>query len=93
MLVFEDADLAGVASSLASMGTTVLGSSDNGINKILRVSASGTRLASVAQHPDVEWIEPYVRPQAFNATAQWVHQTNASESRRIWDLGIHGEGR
>jgi subtilisin family serine protease len=32
-------------------------------------------------------------PEFSNSSAQWVVQTNATNNRRVWDLGIRGQGQ
>ncbi len=93
LLVFQDGDLAGVRQAIAAAGGRVVLVSDNGINKIVRAALPGTRVPELSQQPDVAWIEPYVQPMLDNATDQWVTQTGASNNRRVWDMGIHGEGQ
>ena len=95
VLLFEDGDLDGVRGFVQSLGGEIVVSSSNGINKLLRITVGGDGLVRLAQHPDVAWIEPYVQPTADNSIAQWVVQTGriGTLNRRVWDMGIHGEGQ
>ncbi len=93
VLAFLDGDLAGIEAAAIAAGGMVVTRSNNGINKILRVSIPGTATTALAQHPDVAWIEPHVQPILDNFNAQWVVQTNSNGNRRIWDLGLKGEGQ
>lgn len=96
VLVFPDGDLGAVRRGIEARGGTVDEASANGINNILRATLPGTALAALAQDPDVLWIEPHVPLELLNDNVQWVVQTNAgagaSGNRRLWDLGLHGEG-
>ncbi len=93
LLVFPDGDLPGVVQAAHATGAVVLVASDNGINKILRVTAPGPALEALARHDDVAWIEPYVAPQLHNDQAQWVVQTGINGNRHLWDMGLAGEGQ
>jgi hypothetical protein len=92
-LLFPDADAPGVSRALTALGAQVSQVSDNGVNKLVRFRISGPQLAAVAALAPVVWIEPVVLPQLDNDLAQWVVQTNVLDSRRVWDMGIKGEGQ
>jgi hypothetical protein len=93
VLAFPDADVAALNTQLVNAGAQVLARSDNGINKIFRISAPGAALDPLARIQGVAWIEPYVRPVADNANVEWIDQTFSTNNRRLWDLGLHGEGQ
>jgi hypothetical protein len=93
VLVFPDGDLDAVKAAAGAAGIQVALSSSNGINKVLRVTGTTAALTALAQHGDVAWVEPYVQPKMDNDQAQWVIQTAAANNRRVWDLGIMGEGQ
>ncbi|HEU5456430.1 MAG TPA: S8 family serine peptidase, partial [Nocardioides sp.] len=93
LLAFPDGDLDAVGFVARAAGAEVLVTSDNGINKILRLRAPGAAFVALAQHEDVAWIEPYVAPELHNDQAQWVVQTGINGNRRVWDMGLHGEGQ
>jgi Subtilase family len=93
LLAFPDGDLASIEAAVKSAGGEVVLRSDNGINKILRIRLPGTAVPALAAHDDVQWIEPYVQPVADNVNAQWVVQTGATNNRRLWTLGLNGEGQ
>ncbi|MEO5617443.1 MAG: S8 family serine peptidase [Candidatus Eisenbacteria bacterium] len=94
-LLFPDADLAATVLNLTALGANVAQTSDNGINKKVRFSARGDQLAALAGIAGVVWIEPQARLELHNDRAQWVVQTNtgAAGARRVWDMGIRGEGQ
>lgn len=93
LLAFPDGDLQAVSLAATAAGLAVLATSDNGINKILRLSGPGAAYIALAQHDDVAWIEPYVAPTTDNDLAQWVVQTGINGNRRLWDMGLQGEGQ
>ena len=93
VMAFSDGDLDAVAATVAAAGGRVVYRTDNALSKILRVELSGRGAVAVAQHPDVAWVEPYVIPTVENASAEWVTQTGVNSNRRIWDMGLHGEGQ
>src|SRR5262249_29627746 len=93
VLAFPDADMNGLNTQLTSAGARVVGRSNNGINKIFRIAAPGTALAALSRLEGVAWIERYVQPVADNVNVQWIDQTFSTNNRRLWDLGLHGEGQ
>ncbi len=94
-LLFPDADVAATALALTAAGGNISQVSDNGINKKVRFVARGDQLAALAGVAGVAWIEPQPRYELHNDLAQWVVQTNTGSTgaRRVWDLGIRGEGQ
>lgn len=93
VLLFADASLDETRQRIADAGAAVLETSDNGINRILRIRLNATDLAAIAQIPAVAWIEPHQIPQWHNDQAQWVVQTWSSGNRRLWDQGLRGSGQ
>ncbi|HKA24985.1 MAG TPA: S8 family serine peptidase [Candidatus Eisenbacteria bacterium] len=92
-LLFPDADLSRARGLVQAMGLAVEGSSQNGVNKILRLRAPAARLAEVAGLADVAWIEPVIPMRPLNDLAQWVVQTSLNGNRRVWTMGIRGQGQ
>jgi len=92
-LLFPDADLGRARAGLASIGAALVDDSDNGINKLIRFRAAGASLAAIAALPAVEWVEPVPRMECLNDNAQWVVQTNLNGNRRVWTMGIRGQGQ
>ncbi len=93
VLLFPDADLATERAALEAMGGTIVEATDSGRNKLVRVTLDASLAPAVAARGDVAWVEAYHQPVTNNATAQWVVQTNVSESRRVWTMGLRGEGQ
>ncbi len=92
LLLFPDASIDRASDRIAERGFTVREVSENAKNKILRVEGDIASLVGLAQMDEVQWIEPHVAPQWQNSSAQWVVQTNLNNNRRVWDLGIRGQG-
>lgn len=93
VLLFDDGDIGAVAQRITGSGGRVMESSDNGINKILRIELAPDRLAEIAAHPDVQWLEPRTRFSTENNNVQWVDMTFVSGNRKVWDQGIDGTGQ
>jgi subtilisin family serine protease len=93
VLLFPDADLAEARHQIEALGGTMTEATDSGRNKVLRLTLDTSRLADLAALDAVAWIEPWADRFANNVTAQWVVQTNVTNSRRVWDKGLHGEGQ
>ena len=92
-LLFPDADLPAERGNLLGLGAALLEDSDNGINKLLHFRVPAAALAAIAARPGVAWIEPAPHFECFNNNAQWVVQTNINGNRRVWDMGIRGQGQ
>jgi hypothetical protein len=93
VLLFPDADLAGERAAVRALGGAIVEATDSGRNKILRATLDMSRLPEIARRGHVAWIEPWHERTFGNATAQWVVQTNTLNLRRVWDMGLHGQGQ
>jgi hypothetical protein len=93
ILLFPEESLVATAEAVRQAGGTIEETSDNGINRMLRVNLDVGLLSQVAQIPAIAWIEPHQVPQWHNDLCQWVVQTKVTDSRRLWDLGIKGQGQ
>jgi hypothetical protein len=92
-LLFPDADLPRERQGIAALGAALVEDSDNGINKLVRFRAPAAALAAIARRSGVAWIEPAPHFECFNDNAQWVVQTNLNGNRRVWTMGIRGQGQ
>jgi hypothetical protein len=90
--VFEGESNDAASAAIAAAGGTILEAS-NGRNHFIRFQASSDALAGIASEPTIAWIEPWHQMMFENSSAQWVVQTWVNGSRRIWDMGIHGENQ
>ncbi len=86
----EPADI--IAARIATLGGNVVERS-RGRNQLIRFQAGSDILPDLARETAVAWIEPWHPNRIVNSNAQWVVQTWVSSDRRIWDLGIRGEGQ
>ena len=83
----------GPSATIRHLSDTVLG--EGRIILSVKVEALGALIATLASHPDVEWIEEYHPPQLLNDDSLWVIQSGnaVSEATPIWDHGITGAGQ
>lgn len=91
--VFGDADTDRLERDLRAIGATEVALHESQANRLASFVLERGRLASVASLEALCWIEPYPRARPFNADAQWVAQTGVSQSRRVWDQGLRGQGQ
>ncbi len=93
VLLFPDADLILARSGMEALGAAIEEATDSGRAKVMRMTVAPSRLADIAVRGDVAWVEPFFALHTTNSVLQWVVQTNVSNSRRVWDMGIRGEGQ
>ncbi len=93
VLLFPDADLDAETQGVAALGGSVLEATNSGINKVVLVSIDMARVADLVARNGVAWVEPWHEMVLENTSSQWIVQTNSSNNRRVWDMGIHGEGQ
>lgn len=77
-------------------GTAIMKSSDTGKSRvILKVTTNDLDkvLVTLAQAPEVEWIEPFVPPELNNDTMAWVVQTDIPDNTNLWTNGLTGAGQ
>ncbi len=60
---------------------------------IIRCDVDLSYIPGIANFEQVNWIEPWHKMELHNNNVQWVVQTATSQNRRIWDMGIRGEGQ
>jgi len=92
-LLFEDAEGDAAVSALRDLGATNLELHQNGINKVLRFEIDRAQVDGAARLPEIAWLEPAPRDSTLNRNAQWIVQTGTPESRRVWDMGLRGQGQ
>lgn len=93
LLLFPDASIEEASAEARASGATVLETYDNGINRMIRAEIDMATLPAIARIGGVAWIEPRKIPQLHNDRCQWVVQTWSSNNRRVWDMGIKGDGQ
>jgi hypothetical protein len=92
-LVFPDGDADAVASSVGALGASDVTVHRNDVNQLVRFSIEASQVAQAAFLDDLAWLEPAPQHAPFNDKAQWVVQTGVAESRRVWDMGLRGQGQ
>lgn len=91
--VFRGEEPQAVAHELEQLGLQVLGVSFFGDFRTIRAAApSIAALRKAAELEAVQWIEDEGERTVRNNEATWVAQTNVSNLRSFWDLGLRGEG-
>ena len=93
LLLFPDAPLEQTAAQARDAGAGILETYDNGINRMIRAEIEPAALTAIARIGGVAWIELRRIPQVHNDRCQWVVQTWTNGNRRVWDMGIRGEGQ
>jgi subtilase family protein/flagellar hook capping protein FlgD len=93
VVLFLDADMAAARAAVEALGGAVLATSESSRNKLLKIHLDPSRAGALAAREEVAWIEPWYQPTLDNSQAQWVVQTFTANLRRIWDMGLHGEGQ
>lgn len=90
--VFDGEERAAAEAAIAAAGGRVLEMS-SGRNQLVKFEVASDALPALAQVPTVAWIEPWHENVLYNSSAQWVVQTFQNNVRRVWDMGIRGEGQ
>lgn len=74
-------------------GPEVLGAFGSGAFQWVRARIPSSLVASLAQHPSVEFVDP-VRPvRIWNRETNGVIQTNTTNNYRYWSFGLSGSGQ
>ena len=92
-LLFSDSDASAAVAALRALGATDVEVSKRGPHRVAHFRLAGTGVAAVAALSDLAWIEPLEQFEFLNDRAQWVMQTNTPEDRRLWNLGLRGQGQ
>lgn len=93
VILFNDEDIYLVKNRIARLGCGILEVSVTEFNKILKISAERSLIPEIARMPEVMYLEPYLRPVAYNQSAQWVTQTWHQIDRKLWRRNIQGQGQ
>ncbi len=93
LLLFPDASIDQAAAQARVAGATIFETYDNGINRMIRAEIDMAELPQIARIDGVAWIEPRKTPELHNDRCQWVVQTWTNGNRRVWDMGILGDGQ
>lgn len=93
VLGFAGGDVATLVAEAAAAGAIVREQHEQVGRWLLLVTATPDVLRRLAHAPSVQWIEPEAVLTERNDTTSWTIQTGVSANRRIWNLGLHGEGQ
>lgn len=89
VVAFPGVDAAVLTSFLQAQGATILESAHSNMGVLFRLQIAGHHLAAIAQHPDINWIEPYIMPTVTNAMGRKIIGSEA-----VWqDFGYFGDGQ
>ncbi|MGB3478456.1 MAG: S8 family serine peptidase [bacterium] len=93
ILLFMDADISDALERVKSITNRAeFTISDNGINKIIQGVISKHDITKLAHINGIYWIEPYIQPELHIPNIQWIIQTAVNNNRKVWDMGITGQG-
>lgn len=92
VMLFPQADFDEAIYQIEVMGGEIIEANENEHNGKMLVNLDEELLQKVASLDGVRWIEPIYDIQWDNNSCQWVLQTWVPGNRRIWDMGIRGEG-
>lgn len=91
----KDARPGEVADKLRSMGFEILNVWDDPKRNLKRLKIrlmNPGRLIEIAAIPEVKWIDEFGQINLRNQASSWILQTNTSNSRTIYDVGLKGQG-
>jgi hypothetical protein len=93
ILLYPDVDRNGVVEFLNGVGARITEQFVNRLDQIIICTVDLSHIREIARLEAVNWIEPYFKKELHNSNVQWILQTCTSNNRRIWDMGIRGEGQ
>ena len=92
ILLYPDAQSGSVIEYLETIGATITETADNEWDKLINCVVDLSHLHELAKIEAIRWIEPWLRNELHNSSVQWILQTCATNNRRVWDMGIRGQG-
>ena len=81
------------ALSGSNRGPMIVGTFGSGDFQWVRARIPANLVASLADQPSVEFIDPVEAVHTWNAETDWVIQTNSSNLYRYWTNGLDGNGQ
>lgn len=93
LVVYPDQELDLARAELEELGVRILDTWSSEWFGIIRCDADLALVERIAHLEGVNWIEPWHKMELHNANVQWVVQTATSGNRRVWDMGIRGDGQ
>ncbi len=92
ILLYPDAQLDAVIQFLENIGANITDIAESRWDKLINCEVVLSRIPDIAKIEEINWIEPWHPFELDNNHVQWIVQTGASENRRVWDMGITGDG-
>jgi hypothetical protein len=93
ILLYPEADLGSVLDQLEAMGARIVDVAPGDWYHTIRCDVDLVNVPAIASIDEVSWLEPWHKMEPHNANVQWIVQTATSQNRRIWDMGIRGDGQ
>jgi hypothetical protein len=93
IILYPDANVNEVLDFLTSRGAMIKDFAESRWEQLINCELNLSHLHDVARLEQVNWIEPWYPDEIYNNQVQWILQTGASGNRRIWNMGITGEGQ
>ncbi|HMO04654.1 MAG TPA: S8 family serine peptidase [Kiritimatiellia bacterium] len=92
VVLFNPSDVEAMRAEIAAApGTVILRAEPMTDRGLIRATLSASVVADLATRAEVEWIEPYLKPQKWNDVAVRGNKMNVTN---VWfDLGITGAGQ
>jgi len=93
ILLYPDASLEPVLKYLRENGGNITDIAETKWDKLINVEIDLSLVPEIAKIEEVNWIEPWHKMQTYNDNVQWILQTASSGNRRVWNMGIRGNGQ
>jgi hypothetical protein len=93
ILLYSDAPLDDIIALLEGMGARIDDIAQTRWDKLINCEIDLSRIPDIAKIEEVNWIEPWHPVVLHNDDVQWILQTATSGNRRVWDMGITGDGQ
>jgi hypothetical protein len=92
ILLYPDAQLNKVSAVLEDMGAKIEDVAQTRWDQLVNCEIDLSHIPEIAKLEEVSWIEPWHPLELHNNNVQWIVQTASSGNRRVWDMGITGDG-
>ena len=93
ILLYPDAQLEKVIALLEDMGARIDDIAQTRWDQLITCEIDLMYVPDIAKVEEVNWIEPWHPMELDNDNVQWILQTATSGNRRVWDMGITGDGQ
>lgn len=93
VLLYPESDLNGVLDLLGELGARIVDIAPGDWYHTIRCDVDLSLVPAIARLDEVSWLEPWHKMELHNSGVQWIVQTATSQNRRIWDMGLRGDGQ